>query len=223
MNTTYLPTLEHSTGDNPDAAVIWLHGLGADGHDFEPIVPELHLPQECAIRFIFPHAPQRPVTLNAGYIMPAWYDIYSLEFDSREDETGIRDSAAAIEDLITRECERGVDSQRIILAGFSQGGVIALFTGLRHTQTLGGIMALSTYLPLQAQLEQERSLANRSTPVFMAHGTQDPVVAYGHGDDSRQRLLQWQQPLEWHDYPMAHSLCPEEIRDIRDWLITRLA
>lgn len=218
-----LETLELTTSATPDASVIWLHGLGADGHDFEALVPELHLPSDLGIRFIFPHAPYRPITINNGYMMRGWYDIASLQINQQEDEPGINESSALLKNLIESEIERGIISQRIILAGFSQGGAIALNTGLKFEQTLAGILALSTYLPLADQLSSSKSNANRNTPIFMAHGLQDEIVNFNIGVASRVILQKNGQPLQWHDYPMGHSVCQEEIIHIRNWLIERLA
>jgi phospholipase/carboxylesterase len=199
-------------------SVIWLHGLGADGHDFEPIVPELRLPAALGVRFVFPHAPVRPVTINGGMPMRAWYDITGLGPGSAEDENGIRSSAEAVEELIAAEKERGVPAARIVLAGFSQGGAIALHAGLRHPERLAGIMGLSTYLPLQASFESERNPANNDTPIFMAHGRQDPMLPYELGDNSCRYLKGLGYDVEWHEYRMEHAVCMEEIRDIGTWL-----
>ena len=201
-----------------DYSIIWLHGLGANGHDFEPIVPELQLPQDANIRFVFPHAPSRPVTINAGMVMPAWYDILAPAFDLAEDDAGIRQSQQQLERLIGREVERGVRTEHIVLAGFSQGGAIALHTGLRYSHRLAGIMALSCYLPLAASLQAEASRHNREVPVFMAHGTHDPIVPLRLAENSRQQLEQLGYQIEWHSYEMEHSVCAEEIRDIGRWL-----
>lgn len=214
-----LEHIEHCTAENPDACVIWLHGLGADGNDFAGIVPELRLPADLRVRFIFPHAPYRPITLNNGYVMRGWYDIASLQFGSHEDADGIRESAGQINEFIRREVERGIRTQRIILAGFSQGGAIALYTGLRQNQPLAGIMALSTYVPLISSLEAGSS---RDLPVFMAHGLQDDIVQYRYGVQSRIWLQQQGYNIDWHDYPMAHSVCMDEIADIRHWLLKTL-
>jgi phospholipase/carboxylesterase len=222
MKTDLPETLEIETGARPDAAVIWLHGLGADGHDFEPIVPELGLPPGLALRFVFPHAPMRPVTINMGMRMPAWYDILQMG-GGAEDAEGIRASQAALEGLIARECARGVKPERIVLAGFSQGGAVALQTGLRHAQALGGIMALSTYLPLAATLQAERSTANQAIPLFMAHGSQDPMINISRARQSLAALQALGYAVEWHEYPMQHSVCAEEIADISDWLVKILA
>ena len=210
--------VEVETGRNPDAAVIWLHGLGANGHDFEPIVPQLALPQERALRFVFPHAPMRPVTLNNGYAMRAWYDIAALNRAAAEDERGIRASQVAIEALIRRENARGIASERIVLAGFSQGGAMALFAGTRHGQRLAGIMGLSCYLVLSARLLAERNPANDATPIFLAHGSQDPVVAPDLGAEARRQLEAAGYAVEWHAYSMPHAVCPQEVLDIAVWL-----
>jgi len=210
--------VEVETGRAPAAAVIWLHGLGADGHDFEPIVPELVTPGERALRFVFPHAPIRPVTLNGGYAMRAWYDIAALDRRAPEDESGIRASQAAIETLIRRENARGIASERIVLAGFSQGGAMALFTGTRYAQPLAGIMGLSCYQALAHRFDAERAAANQSTPVFMAHGTQDPVIAAALGEEACRQLQAAGYAVEWHTYSMAHAVCPQEVADIALWL-----
>ncbi|MCX7159775.1 MAG: dienelactone hydrolase family protein [Proteobacteria bacterium] len=221
MDTKPLETIEIATGPAPSASVIWMHGLGADGHDFEPIVPELGLPGTLQVRFIFPNAPVRPVTLNMGMAMRAWYDIIEIG-GGREDGEGLRASQAAIEQLIAAEVARGIPASRIVLAGFSQGGAIAFQTGLRHPQRLAGIMALSTYLPLAGTVEDERSAANRDLPVFMAHGSVDPVISISRAQQSRKMLEALGYPLEWHEYPMPHSVCPQEIADISDWLVRTL-
>jgi phospholipase/carboxylesterase len=223
MTTELLPAIEYETQPNPDAAVIWLHGLGADGNDFAPIVPELRLPPSAAIRFIFPHAPMRPVTINEGYVMRAWYDITAADLSNRADEAGIRDSQARIEALLAREKARGVAASRIVLAGFSQGGVIALQAGLRHPERLAGIMALSTYLALPATLASEASAVNQQVPIFMAHGSFDPMVLYDWGKASRDALVADGYAVEWHSYPMQHAVCPEELAAIGDWLQRVLA
>jgi phospholipase/carboxylesterase len=221
MEDKLLETIEIETGDKPAAAVIWMHGLGADGNDFVPIVRELDLGTAPAIRFVFPHAPLQPVTINNGYVMRAWYDVTfgDLEGKSkRADEKGVRASQAAIERLIEREIARGVSSRQLVLAGFSQGGAIALQTGLRHPAPLAGIMSLSSYLPLAESLTAEAAPANFRTPLFMAHGTQDPVVPHAMGAQSRQRLAELGYEVEWHEYPMPHSVCLEETSDIGAWL-----
>lgn len=213
-----LECIERSTGVEPQWSVIWLHGLGADGNDFVPIIPELIRPGWPAVRFVFPNAPVRAVTINGGMRMRAWYDILGLEIANRQDEGGVRESVTQIEELIARENSRGVPSERIILAGFSQGGAIALAAGLRHAQRLGGIMALSTYLPLGNTLPDEASPANRDLPILMAHGSVDPVVGEPLGLMSRDRLRVLGYPVEWRSYPMAHQVCAEEIADIAQWL-----
>jgi phospholipase/carboxylesterase len=218
-----LPAVEHETAAHPTHSIIWLHGLGADGHDFAPIVPELVDPAWPALRFVFPHAPVRPVTINNGMSMRAWYDITGFDLTSRQDEAGIRASVAATEALIAREHERGVPAERIILAGFSQGGAIALSAGVRHAQKLAGIVALSTYLPISATVAAERHAANAATPIFWGHGTADPVVVLQRGSDSRNALQALGYPVDWHTYPMAHAVCAEEIGDLRHWLGQRLA
>ena len=212
-----LETIEIETGSQPDAAVIWLHGLGADGHDFEPIVPELQLPQRLSIRFIFPHAPVRPVTLNQGMRLRAWYDILQLG-GGREDEPGIRASQRAVEDLIAREGSRGIAARRIVLAGFSQGGAIVLQTSLRYPERLAGTLALSTYLPLAGTLAAERSALNQDLPIFMAHGSQDPMIPLDRARFSRDALAALGYPVQWREYPMPHSVCLEELADIATWL-----
>jgi len=216
-----LETIEIETGKNPSASVIWMHGLGADGNDFVPIVNEIELDGAPAIRFVFPHAPMRPVTINNGSVMRAWYDVSfgDLEGQSRlADERGVRESQAHITALIEREARRGVAAQDIVLAGFSQGGAIALQTGLRHPQKLAGVMALSAYLPLAESLLQEAAPANKTTPIFMAHGTYDPVVPLMMGAGSMTLLTGLGYAVEWRQYPMPHSVCPEEIQDIGAWL-----
>lgn len=206
----------------PDAAVIWLHGLGADGHDFEPIVPELRLPPQLRVRFVFPHAPVRPVTINMGMPMRAWYDILQTG-GGQEDEAGIRASQALVQALIEREKGRGIDPRRIVLAGFSQGGAIMLQTGLRYAERLAGILALSTYLPLAGKLAAERSAANRGLPVFMAHGTHDPMIGIPRARESRAALETLGYQVQWKEYAMAHAVCGEEIADIAAWLLKLLA
>jgi len=212
-----LETLEIETGPEPRSSVIWLHGLGADGHDFEPIVQELDL-RPGAIRFVFPHAPMMPVTINQGFVMRAWYDIVATDLGRNEDEAGVRASQAALEELIARERDRGVAVSRIVLAGFSQGGAIALQTGLRHPGRLAGIMALSTYLPIAGTVAGEAHAANRDVPVFMAHGELDPVVPIARARESRARLESLGYPVEWHEYRMPHSVCLEEIGHVGAWL-----
>ena len=218
--TKLLETIEIETGKNPTASVIWMHGLGADGNDFVPVVNELDL-DSAAVRFVFPHAPMRPVTINNGYVMRAWYDVSfgDLEGKSRRpDAVGIHESQEQVAALIERELGRRSRAERIVLAGFSQGGAIALQTALRHPQQLAGVMALSTYLPLADSLPQEAAAANRTTPVFMAHGLFDPVVPLVMGAGSMTFLTRLGYTVEWHQYPMQHSVCAEEIQDIAKWL-----
>ena len=214
-----LECIEMETGPHPDAAVIWLHGLGADGNDFAPIVPQLVRPGERAWRFVFPHAPVRPVTINNGMRMRAWYDIAGFDRTAAEDEAGFRDSDRAVRELISRENARGVASHRVVLAGFSQGGAVSLYSAPRHPERLAGVMALSTYLPMGARLDAERLHANDGTPIFMAHGLADPVLPFKMGQESRAQLTGLGFPVEWHQYPMAHSVCPEEVADIRTFLL----
>ncbi len=212
-------TVEIEPARPADAAVVLLHGLGADGHDFESLVPELRLPASPAIRWVFPHAPVQPVTLNGGMRMRAWYDILGLDRRAAQDERGIRASAETATALLRRETERGVPSDRLVLAGFSQGGAIALFAGLRYPQRLAGILALSTYLPLDASLAAEAHPANAAVPVFQAHGRFDTVVPPALGEGTRDLLVGRGYDLDWRTYPMPHSLCPEEIGDLRAWLL----
>ena len=216
--TSLLPRIELESAPQPTAAVIWLHGLGADGHDFASLVPELDLAGCPPIRFVFPHAPSMPVTVNGGYVMPAWYDILGPNLVSQQDAAGIQASERAIVALIAHEVARGIPAERIVLAGFSQGCAMALHTGLRLPQRLAGIMALSGYLPLAERITAERHAANAQTPVFMAHGTQDSVVAIARGEASRDALAALGQPVAWHSYPMPHSLHPQEIADISAFL-----
>lgn len=206
-----------------DAAVIWLHGLGADGHDFVSLLPELQLPASMAVRFVFPHAPVRPVTVNNGWPMRAWYDIKSLDANGRDDAEGIAASAQRLAALIAAEQSRGIASERIVLAGFSQGGAVVLYAGLRHPEPLAGILALSTYLPLRDRLSAERSASNSQVPILMCHGTQDPVVTLPFALQSRTALQQAGCMLDWREYPMEHSLCAAEVLAISQWLQQRLA
>jgi phospholipase/carboxylesterase len=219
----YLPAIEIETHPNPTWAIIWLHGLGADGNDFVSIVPELGLPQDTAIRFVFPHAPQRPITINGGYVMRAWYDIEALDGNRRADEAGILESAAATRKLIERENARGIPCERIVLAGFSQGGAMAYTVGLSHAEALAGIIALSAYIPAPALLEASLSPANRGTPLFVAHGTADDILPVAMGELARSTLENLGFAIEWHTYPMAHSVCLPEITALGAWLRDRLA
>jgi phospholipase/carboxylesterase len=221
--TDLLETVEIETGPAARRAVIWMHGLGADGHDFEPIVPELRLPREPAVRFVFPHAPMRPVTVNNGMVMRAWYDVSVAGGQRREDEPGVRESQRRIEALIEREQQRGVPAAGICLFGFSQGGAMALQTGLRHPERLGGIAALSCFLPLADALAAEGSPANREVPIFLAHGTDDPLIPISRGADCRDRLLALGYRVEWREYPMPHAVCMEEIADLSSWLARVIA
>lgn len=220
MTTELLPAIEIDTAPHPAHSVIWMHGLGADGNDFVPIIGDLEL-SAVAVRFIFPHAPTRPVTINGGYVMRAWYDIGYEDLSLKEDEKGVRASQAAIEALIDREHTRGVAHDKIVLAGFSQGGAIALQTALRYVHRLAGVIALSTYLPLPDKVEAERQLSNRNTPIFMAHGTEDPIVPLKLAQASCSRLINLGYPVQWHEYDMPHSVCPEEIAQIGAFLRQR--
>jgi phospholipase/carboxylesterase len=213
-----LETVEVQTGRNPKGTVIWLHGLGADARDFEPIVPQLVGPDERPLRFIFPNAPVRPITINGGMSMRAWYDITAFDRRAPQDEVGIRASDAAVGALIRRENERGIPSDRIVLGGFSQGGAISLFSGPRYPEKLAGIMGLSSYMLLEDSLPAERTAANYKTPVFLAHGSQDPMVDIRRGQEARQLLEAGGYPVEWHAYAMPHSVCPQEVVDIAGWL-----
>jgi phospholipase/carboxylesterase len=218
-----LETLEIETAPRPRAAVIWMHGLGADGHDFEPIVPELGLGESPPVRFVFPHAPMRPVTINAGMVMRAWYDVAALGGMRREDEQGVRASQRAIEALIEREKQRGLAARGIVLTGFSQGGAMALQTGLRYPERLAGLIALSSFLPLPDTVAAEASAANRDVPIFMAHGTHDPMIPISRAREARDRLLALGYRVEWREYPMPHAVCAEEIADLSAWLRSALA
>jgi phospholipase/carboxylesterase len=215
---TLLDCVEHETGPQPTHSVLWLHGLGADGHDFAPIVPELRLPASLAVRFIFPHATIQPVTINGGMAMRSWYDILTPNLVKREDEAGIRTSEQAIQALIARENARGVPTSRIVLAGFSQGCAMTLHTGIRLKEKLAGLMGLSGYLPLIDMAAQERHSANATTPIFLAHGTHDPVVTLERAEASRAKLVDLGYSVQWHTYPMPHSVCAQEIDDISSFL-----
>lgn len=218
-----LETIEIETGDKPRATILLMHGLGADGNDFVPIAKELDLASVGPVRFVFPNAPIMPVTINGGYRMPAWYDILGTDIARREDEQGLRASQAAIEVLLAREKERGIPASRIVLAGFSQGCAMTLMTGLRHAEKLAGLVCLSGYLPLAAVTAAERHSANAATPIFQAHGQQDSVIAIDRAAASRDALQALGHPVEWHDYPMPHSVCMEEIADLNRWLLKVLA
>lgn len=218
MNVPLLDCIELETAPNPTHAVIWLHGLGADGNDFAPIVPELGLPNTPAIRFVFPHAPVRPVSINSGMPMRAWYDIIHADLVRREDEQGLRESQELVQALIARENERGIPAGNIVLAGFSQGCAMTLQVGPRLDQKLAGMIGLSGYMPLAAQFNTERHSANQDTPIFLAHGTQDPVVELTRGQATRQQLQELGYSVTWKTYPMPHSVCAEEIDDIAQFL-----
>jgi phospholipase/carboxylesterase len=214
--------IEIETGAGPRASVIVMHGLGADGNDFVPVVPELGLPPDIPVRFVFPHAPMRPVTINAGMVMRAWYDVLELG-GGREDEAGIRASQAIVEGLIAREKARGVAPGRIVLAGFSQGGAMTLQTGLRHPERLAGLLVLSAYLPLVSTLPAEANPAGRDVPIFMGHGLYDDLIPVARARRSRDLLREQGYKVAWHEYPMPHSVCGEEIRDLATWLRGTLA
>lgn len=209
-------TVEVITGENPVGSIIWLHGLGADGHDFEPIVPELRLPVGVPLRFIFPHAPVQPVTINGGMAMRSWFDILSLDSEGRADREGVLTSCAFLEELIAREIERGIEPDKIVIAGFSQGGAVAIHTVLQTEHNVAGLMALSTYMALPE--DAESAVARKDLPIFMAHGSFDPVLRMDWGQASADKLIKYGYTVEWHEYPMAHAVCPEEIADISTWL-----
>jgi len=222
MTDPLLPAIEIETGPAPDAAVIWMHGLGDTGHGWSEVVPALRLPRTLAVRFVFPHAPKIAVTINNGFVMPAWYDFHEGNLDSRADLPGVHRSQAQVEALVARERSRGIASARIVLAGFSQGGAIALYAGLRHPERLAAIVALSTYLIAPASVATDASAANRDVPIFMAHGTQDPVVQFRWAEASRNALTAAGYRVEWHTYPMPHSAVPEEIVAIGAFLTRAL-
>lgn len=214
-----LEVIEKQTGPNPRTTMLVMHGLGADGNDFVPFFDELDLSSIGPVRFVFPHAPIRPVTINGGYAMRAWYDILGTEMQQREDEAGLRQSRTAIEELLAREKNRGVAASRIVIAGFSQGCAMALLTGLRHEERLAGIVGMSGYLPLQAQSEVERSMANQQVPIFLAHGQYDPMIVLTRATATRDALLAMGYTVQWQDYPMAHSVCAQEVTDLNRWLL----
>ena len=218
-----LEVIEAQTGDQPVATILIMHGLGADGRDFLPIAEQLDLSRVGPVRFLFPSAPVMPVTINGGYVMPAWYDILGVDLARREDEAGLRKSQASIEALIAHEKSRGMPAHRIVVAGFSQGCAMALMTGLRHGERLAGIVGMSGYLPLAGMTVAERSATNRDVPIFLAHGTRDGVVALPRASASRDALTALGYPVEWHEYPMEHSVCPQEIADLARWLRRVLA
>lgn len=214
--------LEIVVGNSPSAAIIWLHGLGADGYDFRPIIPELGLPEHLSVRFVFPHAPVRPVTINGGMKMRAWYDISAMDLSQGEDEKGIAESAAYVETLVKREQERGIATDRIIIAGFSQGGAVSLYYLTRFSSDVAGVIALSCYLPLMRDLDREIAQSNIGIPVWMGHGSADTVVPMSLGEFSRDRLRETGFEVEWHEYAMPHSVSPSEVQDISRWLQMRL-
>jgi phospholipase/carboxylesterase len=218
-----LETVEHETAAAPAWTVLWLHGLGADGHDFAPLVPELLRPGWPALRFVFPHAPVRAVTINNGVRMRAWYDIVSPDFSNRADSAGVAASVAQVEELIAREHARGVPAERLLLAGFSQGGAITLATGLRRERPLAGLIALSTYLPEVADVARWHAPAALSQPLFMAHGQGDPVIPQPYAEQTAQALQALGMPVQWQRYSMAHQVCAEEIADLQDWMSARFA
>jgi len=213
-----LETVEVTTADKPEYAVIWMHGLGADGHDFEPVIPFLGLPPDAAIRFVFPHALMRPITINGGAVMRAWYDIIEISTNKGQDEAGINHSSEKICELIEHEIERGIPAAKIVVAGFSQGGAMALHVGLRYPEKLAGIMALSAYLLFPESLQNKHSQANSTTPVFIGHGTQDPMVPISLGQAAQTELRNGKWPVEWHSYPIPHSVSQQEMVDIGHWL-----
>jgi len=221
MSLHCLPHITLETAANPSASIIWLHGLGANGHDFEAIVPELNLPDKLAVRFIFPHAPAMPVSINGGYIMPAWYDIKQQDLHIEHDAQGVYQSQSAIQMLIDQEIMRGIAPENIILAGFSQGAAMSLYVGLRQSTPLAGIMALSGYVLLPDELKNIASQATQ-TAVFMAHGIHDPVVKFDLGEASYRQLQSINCHIDWHTYPIEHTLCPEEIKHISEWIVQRL-
>jgi phospholipase/carboxylesterase len=223
MPTSPLETIEIETAPHPRASILVLHGLGADGNDFVPICEQLQLDAVGPVRFIFPHAPVRPVTLNGGYAMRAWYDLFGTELDKREDEPGLRASLSAVEALIAGERARGIPAARIVLAGFSQGCAMALLSGLRHGERLAGVAGLSGYLPLAAKTAAERDPAAHDLPIFLAHGRSDPVVPLARAVAARDVLLGLGHDIEWHEYPMPHSVCPQEVADLERWLLRVLA
>ena len=220
---TELNTLDIEPTTPAQSSVIWMHGLGADAHDFEPIIPELRLPQALGVRFVFPNAPVRPITINGGMRMRAWYDILSIDLPRREDSAGVRDSAQAIQALIQRETARGIPVERVLLAGFSQGGAMALHTALRYPERLAGILALSCYIPLAGTLAEERHPANQDIPIFMAHGLRDEVIPISYGNAAAKQLESLGYTPQWHQYPMGHEVNWQEIKDIGQWLAKTLA
>jgi phospholipase/carboxylesterase len=223
MTDMLLDAVEINPAQPPRACLIWLHGLGADGHDFEPLIPELRLVEEFGVRVILPHAPPRPVTINGGMVMRAWYDVVSPDFGRAEDAAGIRQSERQLLALIAREVANGVPEERMVLAGFSQGGAMVLHTGVRYPRPLAGILALSCYLPLAGLLAREHSEASLAVPIMMAHGVADPLIPLSLAEQSRDRLRHAGYTVDWHGYPMPHAVYPQEIRDLREWLENRFA
>ncbi len=221
MTTRWLDAVEINPAEKPQACLIWLHGLGADGHDFEPLIPELRLVNELGVRVVLPHAPLRPVTINGGMVMRAWYDVLSPDFGYAEDSRGIRQSEQQLLALIEREVTNGIPASRIVLAGFSQGGAMALYTGVRYPQPFAGILALSCYLPLAESLARESGEASRAVPIMMAHGVSDPLIPLSLAEQSCDRLRELGYLVDWYSYPMPHAVYPQEIRDIRHWLEKR--
>jgi phospholipase/carboxylesterase len=219
MNDSLLECIEHETGPNPHSTLIMLHGLGANGDDFASLATEMDLRAYGSIRFVFPHAPMMPITVNGGYVMRAWYDIMGVDLVKREDEKGLRESTRHITALIDREVQRGIASNRIVLAGFSQGCAMTLMAGLRYPQPLAGLIGLSGYLPLTDQFAEERHTANQSTPVFLAHGRQDPIVPFARGIAARDTLKELGHSVDWHEYAMPHTVCPQELQDLYKWLL----
>jgi phospholipase/carboxylesterase len=222
MHTTLPEAVEINPEAAPRACIVWLHGLGADGNDFVPLIPQLGIVEELGVRVVLPHAPHRPVTINNGMVMRAWYDIAEMDFRACEDAAGIRASAALVDALIAREIERGIPPECILLAGFSQGGAIVLYTGLRYPLRLGGILVLSAYLPLAASLEAECSAANKDIPIMQAHGQQDQVVPIAWALQSRDALQALGYRVDWWTYPMQHAVCPQEVEEIRRWIVSVL-
>jgi phospholipase/carboxylesterase len=223
MTITLLDAVEINSPQAPRACLIWLHGLGADGHDFEPLIPELRLVEDLGVRVILPHAPRRPVTINGGMVMRAWYDIVSPEFGRAEDDAGIRQSERQLLALIAREVANGIPEERMVLAGFSQGGAMVLHTGVRYPRPFAGILALSCYLPLAGSLAREHSEASLGAPIMMMHGVADPLIPLALAEQSRDRLRRTGYTVDWHSYPMPHAVYPQEIRDLRKWLESRFS
>lgn len=216
-----LEKIVSQTGDNPKIVIIWMHGLGADGNDFAPVVPQFHIP-ELPIKFVFPHAPKIPVTINGGMVMRAWYDILSMDIDSRADVEGVLASEKLVQKLIQEQIAQGFKYEQIVLAGFSQGGAMSLHVGTRLNNKIAGIIALSSYLPVSQFLLEDKNTSNLRTPIFMGHGTQDPVVPYSLGKSSRDKLIQAGYKIDWHNYPIQHGVSMDELTDIKQWLVTNI-